>query len=226
MRILIADSRRESYQSLKEVLQAENDITVIGFAPTAEEALHQVGYCELALVGEALLEREGIQLVRQLLKKAPKVKVLVTGLSEEAERILQFVEMGASGYILKQESQAAVLQKVRAAYRNRAVVSPQMAASLMAHLAALSMRVSMPGKQGNLFSFEQLTPRERQVLDLLAKDLSNREIASRLHIELGTVKNHVHHILKKLEANDRYEAASAYARWIRNEGSRQAYVLL
>lgn len=223
MRILIVDTLRASYQSLKQVLQAETDITVVGFAPTAEEALHRAKYCDVALVSESLAQESTLELVRQLVQGAPEVKVLITGLTEEAETILQFVEAGASGYILKQESSAAMLQKVRAAHRNKAVVSPQVAASLMAHLAALSMRVSVKGTHREQYRFEELTPREREVLELLAEELSNQQIANRLHIEVGTVKNHVHHILKKLSANDRYEAATAYSNWRRHEGARRAY---
>jgi len=226
MRILIVDSLRESYQSLKAVLQAEEDITVVGFAPTVDEALYQVHYCDLVLVSGSLADADSVRLVRQLLDTCPRVKVLVTGLSEEAGRILEFVEAGASGYILKQESRAALLQKIRAAARDKAVVSPQMAASLMAHLAALSLRVKMPAYATTSLSFEELTPREREILDLLADGLSNRQIANRLHIQVGTVKNHVHHILNKLEASDRYEAATAYRRWLQRDESREAYVFL
>lgn len=226
MRILIVDSLRESYQSLKAVLQVEEDITVVGFAPTVDEALYEVHYCDLVLISESLVEVDSVRLVRQLLDACPRVKVLVTGLSEEAGRILEFVEAGASGYILKQESRAALLQKIRAASRDRAVVSPQMAASLMAHLAALSLRVKMPAHATTSFSFGELTPREREILDLLADGLSNRQIANRLHIQVGTVKNHVHHILNKLEASDRYEAATAYRRWLQQDESREAYVFL
>lgn len=225
MRILIVDTLRASYLALKDILQSELDITVVGFAPTAEEALHQVGYCDVALVSASLDGEDTVPLVRQIGEKAPQVKVLITGLSEEAARILHFVEAGATGYILKQESGAALLQKVRAAERNRAVVSPQMAASLMAHLAALSMRVSGKGMAREEYRFEELTPREREVLDLLGEELSNQQIANQLHIEVGTVKNHVHHILKKLDASDRYEAATAYSGWRRREGARQAYIV-
>ena len=223
MRILIVDTLRASYQSLKEVLQAEPDITVVGFAPTAEEALHRADYCDVALVSESLAQTSTLQLVRQLVNRAPQVKVLITGLSEEADSILQFVEAGASGYILKQESGAAMLQKVRAAHRNKAVVSPQVAASLMAHLAALSMRVSVKGVRREQYRFEELTPREREVLDLLAEELSNQQIANRLHIQVGTVKNHVHHILKKLNASNRHEAAAAYMLRLKHGGASGVY---
>jgi DNA-binding NarL/FixJ family response regulator len=167
-----------------------------------------------------------VHLVRQITSHQPGVKVLVVGISEMSDQILQYVEAGASGYILKEDSVELLLEKVRAAEKDEAFVSPQIAAQLMSRLAELtSMRSRLwAAPETQMRRFSELTQREQEVLGLLGKGLSNQEIAEQLYIEHGTVKNHVHRILKKLNASNRHEAAAAYMMRLRHE-SATAYAI-
>lgn len=221
MRVLIVDKLRLFSNTLKIVLQRESDMRVVGCASTLEEALHQIPHCDVVLVNTEPEEDGAVQLVRAITSRHPSVKVLVVGITEMSDQILQYVEAGASGYILQEDSIDLLLEKVRAAPRDEAVVSQQMAAQLMSRLAELtSMRSRLwiaPDTQ--MRRFNELTQREQEVLGLLGNGMSNQEIAERLYIEHGTVKNHVHRILKKLNASNRHEAAAAYMMRLKHEGA-------
>lgn len=213
MRVLIVDKLRLFCHTLKAVLQKESDITVIGYAANAEEALYQAQHADLVLANAAADDDEPtLQLVRELIKSHPSLKVMVLGVSEDTDAIIRYVEAGAAGYISREDSVEQMLKKVRAAQQDQAMVSPRVAAQLMNRLAELT------NLRGTLWAtpdvqmrrFNELTPREQEVLGLLGKGLTNQEIAEQLYIEHGTVKNHVHRILKKLNASNRHEAAAAY----------------
>jgi DNA-binding NarL/FixJ family response regulator len=136
-----------------------------------------------------------LPVICSLIKADSSVRVVVVGVAESEEAILP---------VLKDDSIDELLQKIRAIHRGEAPVSPQIAAALMervAELRELCDELVGPENPG------ALTPREREVLELLKQKFSNQEIADRLVIELGTVKNHVHNILKKLNLSSRRDVA-------------------
>ena len=225
MNVLIVDKLRLFCHTLKVVLQKEHDMTVVGCAATAEEALHQLPHSDVVLVNTTINNENTVSLVSEITKNYPRVKVLVVGVDEDAETILQYVEAGAAGYILKEDSVEKLLQKVRAAHQDEAVVSPHVAAQLMTRLAELTRIRSKlwAAPEAQIRRFNELTPREQEVLSLLGKGLSNQEIADQLFIEHGTVKNHVHRILKKLNASNRHEAAAAYMLRLKHESTAAVY---
>jgi DNA-binding NarL/FixJ family response regulator len=142
-----------------------------------------------------------LQLIRSLAKADSSIKVVAIGLAESEEVIIPYIEAGIAGYVLRDDSVEELLQKIRAIHRGEAPVSSQIAAALMQRVAEL--KELCPEPTGEAETLEALTPREREVLDLLQQNRSNQEIAERLVIELGTVKNHVHNILKKLNLTSR-----------------------
>jgi two-component system nitrate/nitrite response regulator NarL len=129
----------------------------------------------------------------------------VLGLTESSAQVLQYAQAGAAGYVLKDDSVEDLVRRIRAACDDKALVSPEVAAALMARLAQLAHRVPETEATGDGRS--DLTPRELEVLRLISDGLSNQQIADHLVIEVGTVKNHVHSILQKLEVKSRQEAA-------------------
>jgi DNA-binding NarL/FixJ family response regulator len=136
-------------------------------------------------------------------------KVVVLGLAESEAEILRYVEAGAAGYVLKDDSVEELLSNIRAIHRGEAVVSPEIAAALMSRvteLAQLFTDVDV-GAGAN----PELTDREQEILGLISQGMTNREIAEALIIEVGTVKNHVHNILNKLNVSSRHEAAAFWA---------------
>jgi DNA-binding NarL/FixJ family response regulator len=126
-------------------------------------------------------------------------------------RIGAYVEAGVNGYVLQNESVEEMLEKLQAAHEEKAIVSPVMAAALMERLTRLAnLESPFAFIEARKTQFEELTTREIEVLDLIKDGCTNLEIADQLIIECGTVKNHVHNILKKLEVNNRHEAASVF----------------
>ena len=133
------------------------------------------------------------------------------GVDESPESILRYIEAGASGYILQNESVEEMVEKLQAAHEEKAIVSPSIAAALMQRVSHLAnLETPLAYMQARKSQLNELTSREEDVLHLINEGFTNQEIANKLFIECGTVKNHVHNILKKLEVTTRHEAASLF----------------
>ena len=182
------------------ILKEEQDIKVVGCVTTLEEAMAQIDQCNIALIGATLPNEETLQFIRKLTKAGSSASVVVMGLPESEEVIVEYIEAGITGYVLHDDSADELVDKIRAVAKGEATVSPNVVAALMERIVKLK---KMCDDIENDAQLSELTPREREVLDLLEQGLSNQEIARRLVIEVGTVKNHVHNILKKLDLNSR-----------------------
>lgn len=206
--IIIVDQVRLILESISAALDGEADISILGVTSGKDETLSLLATCERAcdvvLVSADLPEDDSLTLVRACINLEPPPRVLVMGVPEAEPVIMTFIEAGAAGYILKEDTVAHLLQNIRAAYNGEAIISPEIAMSLMERVNELADRVV----DFDAGYYSSLTRREREILDLLAQDLTNQEIADHLFIELGTVKNHVHHILDKLNVNSRQDAAA------------------
>lgn len=189
-------------------LEREADIQVIGTVTNVEEALARLNQesIDILLLSTRLPDQGSLRLVNTLLDTAPQVKVVVMGISDERQRVLQYVEAGANGYVLDKNSLSDLLATIRATHAGESIISPKIATALIERIAELAHSIS---KMGGVAQGEnELTEREIEVLELISQGLTNQEIAERLVIELGTVKNHVHSILNKLGVEKREDAAS------------------
>jgi DNA-binding NarL/FixJ family response regulator len=192
-------------------LEDEPDIKVVGRATSTEEALKFVREKEVdvALVSTRLPEQGALKLTSTITELAPSTKVLALGLTEEKKRVLRYVEAGATGYILKDDSLDDMIENVRAAVDDKVYVSPKIAAAMMERLSDLAQMFSYV--ENSVTEDARLTSRELEVLELIGKGLTNQQISDQLVIEVGTVKNHVHSILDKLNVSSRGEAAAYLA---------------
>lgn len=194
------------------VLEDEPDIKVAASVASLQEALAfiQGQEADVAVVSVGLPDQGALTLTRSIVDHAPTMKVLVLGLSEEDKNnALRFIEAGAAGYIRKDSSLKEFMECIRLAQRGEAQVSPKIAGAMMARLSNLARMFS--AVEHKMDKDARLTSRELQVLRFIGEGLTNQEIASRLVLEVGTVKNHVHSILEKLNASNRDEAASYLA---------------
>lgn len=211
IRILIAHNSRLVSDSLRNVLDEQPDVCVVGCASTEEELTFLLPHANVALVGAELGGGNTFELLHNIHLTHPKVKVIVVGVDGRPENILQYIEAGAVGCVTQNESLEEMVKKVIATRDNKAIVSPVVVAMMMERIVQLSSQQPVarlsPFKQGLL---DELTPRECEVLDLIGEGYTNKAIAQELYIECGTVKNHVHNILSKLEANNRHEAVEIY----------------
>lgn len=204
IRVLIVEEVRAVAEIIAMVLRSEADLEVVGCATDIEEAVAHLGGCDAAVVNASMTTAASVRLVRGLRRLAPRVKIVVIGLARSQQAILQCIEAGVAGYVLKDSSLNDLLKSIRAADRNEAVVSPPLAATLVSYVAEL-VGLDASGEP-DLCGPQSLTRREREVLNLVQQGLTNQEIAASLVIELGTVKNHVHNILRKLNVNSRRDA--------------------
>jgi DNA-binding NarL/FixJ family response regulator len=133
----------------------------------------------------------------------PGAKVIAVGFEREDETLLDFIEAGAGGYVLKGSSPEDLVAVIRAAQQGLVTCSPRVIASVLERISALSRRVDPAPPPSDL---EPLTVREREILGLLATGLGNKEVGRRLRITVQTVKNHVHRILEKLQVHRRRDA--------------------
>ncbi len=188
------------------VLENEPDVDVVGCATTLAEALVLAPRCDILVVSTRLPDNGALRVTQAVAQVHLPTKVLILGLAESKEEILHYVEAGASGYVLQNDSVDALLAKLHSTYAGAAMISPEIAGALLSRVAELAHDSARTEVQLNISL--DLTAREREILTLIGQGLSNQEIAKRLTIEVGTVKNHVHRILHKLNVADRQAAAT------------------
>jgi DNA-binding NarL/FixJ family response regulator len=191
------------------MLEDESDMVIVGCVTTVEEAVVKAAESDVILVSPRLPENGALELTTIIAEHHPSVKVLAFGLAESKARVLEYVEAGADGYVARDDSVEDLLRRIRDAYRSKAVVTPEIAAALMSRVSKYAQLFSEV--QSGLHKDANLTPREGEILELIGDGLTNQEIADRLVIEVGTVKNHVHSILKKLDVSSREDAAAYLA---------------
>lgn len=206
IRTLIVDEHRISGTVLAAVLAEEPDIEVVGVATSPAETLEKIERCDIVIVSTSISEEAALDITRLGVSSDHDVKALVMGIPESEDVILRFIEAGAAGYVLKDDSVEGLIETMHAVYKDEAILPPNLAAKLMNRVAELASAYDDGGAVENHLA-EDLTRREQEVLDLISEGHTNQEIADTLIIELGTVKNHVHNILKKLNVNSRREAA-------------------
>ena len=194
------------------VLEDEPDLELVGCVFAVEDALGvlRAQNVDVVLVSVGLPDQNSLELTRTIAECSPSTKVLVVGLSEENQHdMLRYIEAGAAGYILKDSSLKELTDVIRLASRGEARVSTRMAGVMMERLFRLARMFS--AVEHKIDEDVRLTSREQEVLQFISDGLTNQEIAARLVVEIGTVKNHVHRILEKLNVSSRQEAASYLA---------------
>jgi two-component system NarL family response regulator len=211
IRLLLVNEVRLMGDVIVAALEDQPDIQVIACVTTTDEALQVVRErnVDVVLVSTSLPSHGGLYLISAITKTSPATKVLALGLTEEKKRVLRYVEAGASGYILQDHSLADLVEIVRATQEGRVFVSPHIAAAMMERLTDLAQMFT--GIEMNMTDTTSLTSREVEVLELISRRFTNQQIAHQLVIEVGTVKNHVHSILEKLNVSSRGEAAAYLA---------------
>lgn len=197
--VFIADDHPVVRQGLASFLNLQPDIELVGEAADGREAVDMVLDLmpDVVLMDLAMPVVDGIEAIRRIRARSPSTKVIaLTSFSEEA-RLFAAVKAGAAGYLLKDTDPAEIVKGIRMVSNGEALISPAAAAKLMQEFAEGSADKTA----------EPLTTREIEVLRLIARGLSNREIATELVLSEKTVKTHVSNILAKLHLADRTQAA-------------------
>ena len=200
VRVVVVDDHDLFRRGLRELL-AEQGLDVVGEAANGADGVRLAAHIrpDVVLMDMSMPGMAGAEATRRLAEEAPEVKVLVFTMSAEDEAVMDAVEAGAIGYMLKGASIDEIAAAVRAAAAGESPIAPNVAGRLLERLRPPGRSEALPARN--------LTERERQVLRLLAAGKENREIASELTISEATAKNHVSSILAKLELENRIQAA-------------------
>ncbi len=200
-RVLIVVSIRLYREGLVQLLSAREGLVVVGAESDgcgAAERLDQTAP-DVALVEMGLPDLDAI--THALAKRTPAVPLVAMGIADSDTGVLECAEQGFAGFVTRDGSIDELVNTIRGAAKGELTCSPRTAASLMRRLGALAAELR-PAQ-----AVVRLTRREREIAALMREDLSNKEIASRLCIEVATVKNHVHNVLDKLQVRRRSDAA-------------------
>src|SRR5437588_1103429 len=203
LRVLIVDDHALFRGGLQMVLASEPDIDVVGEASDGAEAVDKAKALrpDVVLMDVRMPRRSGIEAAGAIRDELPEAKILMLTMSDEEADLYEAIKAGASGYLLKEISIEEVPDAIRSVWAGQSRISPSMASKLLSEFAAMSQRSGTAQGTG-----AQLTPREMQVLKLVAQGLNNRDIAEQLFISENTVKNHIRNILDKLHLHSRMEA--------------------
>jgi len=202
MKVLICDDQALIRDSLEMLLRLERDIDVVGTAQDGAEAveLTEKHHPDLVLMDLKMPGMNGIEATRQIRTRFPAVAVLVLTTFDDDQWVFDALRAGAAGYLLKDTPRADVIKAVRGTVEGRTFVDSAVAGKLV-------QQVTSQQTEPESLITDQLSDREVDVLRLLARGLSNAEIAGRIHLSEGTVRNHVSAILAKLGVADRTRAA-------------------
>jgi DNA-binding NarL/FixJ family response regulator len=205
IRVLIADDQRVVREGLEMVLGLLPGIEVVGSAGDGLEAVDLAAslHPDIVLMDLRMPRCDGVEATRMLREREPEIKVVVLTTYADDRSVLDALRAGARGYLTKHAGGAQIREALEQVADNRAIIDPAVQHHLIDAIAAAP---AGPGHAPGLPA--GLTPREAEVLALIAEGLSNAEIADRLVVSEGTVKSHINHMFAKIDARDRAQAVS------------------
>jgi DNA-binding NarL/FixJ family response regulator len=199
IRLLLVDDQDIVRRGLRALLGTADDLVVVGEAANGQAAIELLDTIipDVVLMDIRMPVMDGVTATMQILSRLPTCKVLVLTTFDDQDYVNQALKNGASGYLLKDTPFDELTQSIRLVHKGYTQLGP-----------GLSPRLSVESEiQSDLSIFEQLTPREQEILEQIAQGASNREIADRLYLSEKTVRNHITNILSQLELRDRTQAA-------------------
>jgi DNA-binding NarL/FixJ family response regulator len=201
IRVLICDDQTVVRDGLEAILSTDDEIEVVGVARNGQEAVDMAGHWQpdVALMDLKMPVLNGVQATERIRKRWPAVRVLILTTYADDAWVLDAVRAGASGYLLKDTRRDDLVAAIKGTAGGKTFIDPSVAGKLLAQLASPAPPPPPPA--------EGLTERELAVLQLICSGFSNPDIAERLHLAQGTVRNYVSIILQKLGVEDRTQAA-------------------
>ena len=203
IRVVLVDDHRMFTDSMARLMAAEPDLDVVGTAASAAEALKLVKRerPHVVLLDHELPDGTGVEVASAIKADQPEVMVVMVTGSSEDRVLLAAIDAGCTGFLTKDHLAAEVVRAVRAAASGEVLIPPALLARLLPQLNRAHRGIG-----------GDLSPRELEVLELLATGVSNKAIAAQLHLSINTIRNHVQQILVKLDAHSKLEAVSIAVR--------------
>ena len=205
MRVLVVDDHALFRKGVASLINPLEDMEIVGEAGDGQTALEKARELmpDLILMDIQMPGWDGLETTRRIKEVMPYVKIVILTISDNDGHLFEAIKSGAQGYLLKSIEPKELIKLLRGVYRGEAPISNLSAAKILEEFARLAEREAwLPGPK------EILTSREREVLELVAKGATNREIATQLFIAENTVKNHLSNILAKLHLQSRVQAAT------------------
>ncbi len=218
LRVLIVDDQRLLCEGFRKLIELEPDLEVVGMAGDGEEALAMVERLsatpsapDVVLMDVRMPRLDGIAATRAIIERWPEIRVVILTTFDDRELIHAGLQAGALGYVLKDITAEQLATTIRVVAQGQVLLHPDVAHKVLASFSSAPIEPAMIAPATPAFvggsDVAQLTEREREILALLARGASNREISETLYIASGTVKNHLSNILGKLGVRDRTQAA-------------------
>jgi len=207
IRILLVDDHDLFREGLAGIINAQADMEIIGEASDGFEAVVKAQELKpnLILMDVQMPGIDGLETTRRIKQALPDTAIVMLTVRDDNERLFEAIKNGVQGYLLKTINSREMLTLLRGAVKGEAAISPSMAGKVLVEFQRMSKLI--PVDNGTDIEVEVLTHREREVLDLAAQGLTDKEIAEQLSISINTVKSHIRNVLSKLQVNTRHEAA-------------------
>lgn len=210
IQILLIEYNRLLREGIAAILKKQDDMHVVATIGNGENILHILGKLkpDIVLLDLGLISQNSLQVVKLIKKDFQKAKIIVMDLIPLQVDVLEFVEAGVSGFILKDANEKDLYETIRSVYKGLNVLPTHLMGSLFTQIVDHAINGS---PSAVIIESVRMTKREKQVIELIAEGFTNKEIAQQLHLSTYTIKSHVHNILEKLAIHTRVQIAN-YAR--------------
>jgi DNA-binding NarL/FixJ family response regulator len=209
LKVYLLAENRLLRETLARLLQKRGGITVVGVSRYTESSVAEIcaSRCSILLL-DSMVTTEEMILLGDLFEKVPEVKVVLFGMDKDAGVFLKSAYCGVSGYLLKDASASEIIAAVRAVAQGEAAWPPQLCMDLVRHLSheyRMRAKLGIPAGSAKYC----LTARQLELMRLVDRGLTNKEIAVNLNLSEFTVKNHIRRVMREVDADDRHEAVDA-----------------
>ena len=224
IRVLVVEDQTRILKNQLRLLESHQDIEIVGTALSGEAALEEVPKClpHVLLLDLGLPRMSGIDVTRHIKASWPEVEILIFTIFDEEDKVLEAVKAGASGYLLKGTPVDKIIEAIKDVRAGGSVIQPNLASRLLRHFrvepdptprpaAPDAPRAPVPSPEADSAQEPPLKPlsdREKEILQLIAKGVSNSEAARVLNLSKATIRTHLEHIYRKLEVTNRVEAVT------------------
>ena len=207
IRLVVADDHPVFREMVVDALELEDDLVVVG---QASNGLDAVAAClrerpDIIILDVEMPQMNGVEATRKIVSECPSTRVVILTAYENDGLILQLIQAGATGYLLKESKTNEVIRAIRVAHGGESLIDPKVAQKMMRMMMGMAPSAPSGPKNQALENIDQLTSREREVLCEIGRGKNNKELAEAFQIGVNTVKTHVARVMQKLEVRDRVE---------------------
>jgi DNA-binding NarL/FixJ family response regulator len=214
IRVFVVEDQTKILKNQLKLLEGHPDLTIVGTALSGETALEEVARLkpDVLLLDLGLPRMSGIDVTRAVKASMPGIEILIFTIFDEEDKVLEAVQAGASGYLLKGTPADKMIEAIKEVSAGGTVIQPSLARRLLKHFRVGEAPAPAPATQANNAPAEpegkKLSARETEILQLIAKGVSNNEAAGMLNLSKATIRTHLEHIYRKLEVTNRVEAVT------------------